>query len=182
MQRVLAVFVCVTLGILASSARAEGLDPKVQSKVDEAVKQVQVWAKDAAIVEAVKAVNANAPADYKAMTQEKWAGLTVTDPFVRGFSKNPAAQFIKSKKSDAISEAFVSAADGTKVAFLSKTSGWSHAGKAKHDDPMKGKNWQGKVEVDESTGVRQVQVGVPVLDGDKAIGSIVVGINIAALE
>jgi len=46
---------------------------------------------------------------------------------------------------------------------------------------MTGKNWQGAVEVDESTGLQQIQVAVPVLDGDKAIGSMVVGLSLTKL-
>ncbi len=146
------------------------------------MKAVQAWASDPVLVAAVKEQNANPPAEYAAMTQDKWKSLTVMDPFVRSFSKNAAGTFLKSKKDDFIAEAFVSAADGKKVAFLAKTSGWSHLGKAKHDDPMKGKIWQGEVEVDESTGVQQVQVGLPILDGDKPIGSLVVGFNVSKMK
>ena len=72
--------------------------------------------------------------------------------------------------------------DGTKAAFLSKTTGWSHKGKPKHDLPMSGKSWQGPVEVDESTGLQQVQVAVPVLDGGKPVGSLVVGLSLSKLR
>jgi hypothetical protein len=47
---------------------------------------------------------------------------------------------------------------------------------------MSGAVWQGEPEVDESTGVKQLQVAVPVLDGDKPIGSLVVGISLTKLE
>ena len=40
------------------------------------------------------------------------------------------------RQNQLISEAFVSAADGTKVDFLSKTTWWIHKGKPKHDVPM----------------------------------------------
>ena len=46
---------------------------------------------------------------------------------------------------------------------------------------MSGKTWQGDVEVDESSGLRQMQVGVPVLDGRTPIGSLVVGLSIGKL-
>jgi hypothetical protein len=165
----------------AATGSAEGLDAPVQAKVDAMKKQVESWAADAAVVNAVKAYNAAPPADSAAMTQDKWKTLPILDPFVRSFSKNPAAEFLKSKKTDAVSEAFLSGADGNKVAFLAKTSSWSHKGKAKHDDPMAGKAWQGPVEVDESTGLQQVQVAVPVLDGGKPVGSLVVGLSLAKL-
>jgi sensor histidine kinase regulating citrate/malate metabolism len=38
------------------------------------------------------------------------------------------------------------------------------------------------VEVDESTGVESLQVAFPVLDGGKAIGSVVVGLAVAKLK
>ena len=162
-------------------AQADGLDPAAQAKLDTKVKLVQTWAADPAIVSAVKAHNSAPSADAAAMTQEKWKAASILDGFVRSFTKNPAAEFLKSKRTDALSEAFLSGADGTKVAFLSKPSNWAHKGKAKHDEPMAGKNWQGAVEVDESSGQQQIQVAVPVLDGDKAIGSLVVGFNVSKL-
>jgi len=160
---------------------AEGFDAALQAKVGALTKQVQTWAADPVIVNAVKAYNAAPPADSTAMNQDKWKALPILDPFVRGFTKNPVAEFIKSKKTDVVSEAFVSGADGNKVAFLAKTTSWCHKCKPKHDVPMTGKTWQGPVEVDESTGLQQVQVSVPVLEGDKAIGSLVVGLSTTKL-
>jgi hypothetical protein len=69
------------------------------------------------------------------MTQDKWKGLSILDPFVRSFTKNEAADFLKSKKSDIVNEAFLSGSDGLKVASLAKTTNWSHKGKPKHDVP-----------------------------------------------
>ena len=159
----------------------EGLDPAVQSKVDAQIKIIQSWAADPVIVKAVKAHNASPAAEVAAMTQDKWKSLTVIDPFVRSFSKNEAGTLLKGKKGEAASEAFLSGADGAKVAFLSKPTGWSHKGKPKHEEPMSGKIWQGSIEVDESTGLQQVQVAVPVLDADKPIGSLVVGLSLSKL-
>jgi hypothetical protein len=169
--------------LLATASLAVGqLDPDVQAKVDAKMKVIQTWAADPAIVSAVKAVNTTPLAAGAGMTQDKWKGLSVLDPVVRGFSKNAPAEFLKTKKDESVSEAFVCAADGTKVAFLSKPSNWSHKGKAKHDAPMTGKTWQGSVEVDESTGLQQIQLAVPVLEGDKPIGSLVVGLSLAKLK
>ena len=38
------------------------------------------------------------------------------------------------------------------------------------------------VEIDASTGLQQVQVAVPVMDGGKPIGSVVVGLQVARLK
>jgi hypothetical protein len=174
----------VTLAALLCSAalRAQSITPAVQAKIDAKVKEVVTWAADPAIVDAVRAHNGPLPADQAALNQDKWRALSVLDPLVRGFTKNAAGQFLKNKKDDYVTEAFVSDAGGFKVAFIAKTSNWTHKGKDKHDVPMTGKTWQGPVEVDESSGQQQLQIAVPVLDGGKPIGSLVVGLSITKLS
>ena len=166
---------------MSQIAAAAKLDATAQSKVDAKVKQIQGWVADAAIIAAVKAYNSAKSPQAAAMGQTKWAALSVLDPFVRGLTKNPAAQVLKAKKGEVVVEAFLSGADGGKVAFLGKPTHWSHQGKPKHDQPMNGKAWQGDVEIDESSGLQQVQVAVPVLDGGEPIGSLVVGLSIGKL-
>lgn len=175
------VLAIVLAGVAFQTFAADALDAAAQAKVDSKVKEIQSWAAESAIVSAVKVHNASLPADQAAMTQEKWKGLSVMDPFVRGFTKNDAALVLKAKKGEVVSEAFVSGADGLKVAFLSKPSNWSHQGKPKHDQPMAGKIWQGSVELDESTGAQQVQVAVPVLEDGKPIGALIVGLSLSKL-
>jgi hypothetical protein len=164
------------------TVQAQELEADLQAKVTAKIEQLKTWAADPAIVKAVKAHNEALPADLAGMTQDKWKAAGILDPVVRSLTKNDAAGVLKTKKTEAVSEAFLSAADGTKAAFLTKPSNWSHKGKPKHDVPMTGKTWQGSVEVDDSTGIRQVQVAVPVLDGDKAIGSLVVGLDLGKLK
>lgn len=161
---------------------AEDLTAEQQAALTKQIEVAKQLAADPKIVEAVKAVNAAALADYKDMTQDKWKELPVLDPKVRYFSKTPAAEVLKAKKNEMMTEAFVNAADGSKVAFIAKTSNWSHKGKPKHDDPMAGKTWQGKVEMDESTGLKSIQIAVPVLDGGKAIGSMTIGYSLTKLK
>lgn len=165
----------------AQLAGAADLDAAQQGKVDAKVKEIQAWAANPTIVDAVKAYNSAKSADAAGMDQTKWTGLTVMDPFVRSLTRNPAAEFLKTRKGEVVSEAFVSGADGGKVAFLGKSTNWSHKGKPKHEQPMSGKSWQGPVEIDESSGLQQVQVGVPVMDGGKTIGSLVVGLSVGKL-
>ena len=184
MRTSIRVLVASALAAVISAAPGLGqtLSPDLKAKVDVKIKQLRSWSTDPMLVSAVKANNANPPAGSATMTNEKWKGLTVLDPFVRSFTKNALGQYLKSKKDDQIAECFVSGADGTKVAFLSKTTSLSHRDKDKHRVPMSGKIWIGPVEVDESTGLEQVQVGLPVLDGAKPIGSVVVGLRAAALR
>lgn len=180
MKKSLFTFAALAVALIAGIARSE-VDSALKPKVDAAVAQAKTWAADPTVVAAVKAANAAQSDDVKAMTQDKWKSLPVLDGFVRSFTKNDAGAKLKSFKTEAVTEAFVSGADGKKVAFLNKPSNWSHAGKAKHDKPMAGETWIGDIEVDESTGQQQIQIAVPVLDGEKPIGSFVVGFSISKL-
>jgi hypothetical protein len=168
------------LGLTAATRAAE-IDAALQAKLEVQIRIIQAWAADPAIVNAAKAQNAGLKPELAALNQDKWKELSVLDPLVRGFTRNEAGAFLKSKKTDLVSEAFISDAAGFKVAFLGKSSNWCHKGKPKHDVPMTGKTWQGGIEVDESSGAQQVQVAVPVMDGDKPIGSLVVGLSVSKL-
>src|ERR1022692_2008420 len=166
-----------TLGLLLiglaeltfKTAGADALDAALQAKVDAQLKTVQALADDPVLVNAVKAQNASLPPDYAAMTQEKWKDLSKLNPFVRSFDK----------KTDAVIRAFLSDATGIKVTFTTKTLSWSHKGDPKHELPMTGKTWQGPMEQDKARGLQQVQISVPVLDGGKPIGSLVVGLSVS---
>ena len=46
---------------------------------------------------------------------------------------------------------------------------------------MAGKVYIGPAQLDDSTGLLEVQVGLPVLDGAKPIGSIVIGLGVSKL-
>lgn len=172
----LAALLCLSQVVAAAS-----LEPALQKSVTAKIKEVKTWAADPAIVAAVKEYNAGKSPQAAGMDQARWSNTSVIDPFVRGLTKTPAAQVLKSKRGDVVGEAFLSGADGGKVAFLGKPTNWSHQGKPKHDQPMRGRTWQGDVEVDESSGLQQVQVAVPVLDSGKPIGSLVVGLSIGRL-
>lgn len=175
------LLVFALVGIVARGLGADALDPATQAKVDAQIKVIQLWAADPVIVNAAKAQNASLPPALAAMTQDQWKDLSKLDPFVRSFDKNPAGVFLKGKKSDLVIRAFLSDAAGLKVAFTAKTLSWSHKGDPKHEQPMAGKTWQGPVEQDKASGLQQVQVSVPVLDGDKAVGSLVVGLSVSQL-
>ena len=177
-----AFFLALTLLATTLTVSAQDLTGEQQKALEKISEEAKAWASNPTVVDAVKAYNSAPSAFAKDMTQPKWEGLPLTDPGVRDLSKNPAGTFLKGKKSDSVSEAFLSGADGGKVALISKTSSWSHKGKPKHDVPMSGKVWTGKPEVDASTGISQVQISVPVMDGGKAIGSLVLGVNPAKLK
>jgi len=164
--------------VLAASLGAEPLSSDQKAAVDAKVALLKAWGTAPEVISAVKEAP---PAWAATMDQDKWKSLSILSSEVKELSKNPLATWIRAKKDVAVSEAFVSRADGTKVAFLGKPTNWSHKGKPKHDIPMAGKTWMGEIETDESTGVKQVQVSFPVVDGGKAIGSVVLGLQLSKL-
>lgn len=171
-------FLAAALLIVGFQAKALDIAKALQPTITLA----QKWAADPKIVKAVKEANATNATKYKDMNQDKWKAASIMDAVVKDFTKNEAATFLKASTTEGITEAFLNAKDGTKVAFLAKTTGWNHGGKPKHDVPMTGKVWIGKIETDESTGFQQVQFGVPVLDGGKVIGTLVIGFEAGKLK
>jgi hypothetical protein len=174
-------FILLSIAVMALSAQTAPLTVEQKAKVDSYLASFKSLGTDPVVVKAVKEYNAAPPPESQGMTQAKWDGLTVLSPEVKAFAKNALAEYLKTKRTDAVAELFVSGAKGTKVAFFAKTTSWSHAGKPKHDVPMSGKTWIGEPELDQSSGKVTVQVSFPVLDGGKPIGSIVVGLEIAKL-
>lgn len=162
-------------------ARSEGIDRALQAKIDAQVQQVRKWAEEGVIVEAVRAHNAGLSPEAAAMNQNAFLGKSILDPFVRGLMKNPAAELLRAKKNEQVVELFLSGADGKKAAFVSKPTNWCHTGKPKQDVPMSGKEWQGPIEVDVSTGFKELQVAVPVIVEGRPAGVLVVGLNVAVL-
>lgn len=159
---------------------SEELTPEKKKALQAQIEIIKSWTTDTKFVELVK--NANSHPKLPDMTQEKWDKLNILDPIVREFNKNEGGQLLKKYKSEMVAEAFLNSADGKKIAFLAKPTNWSHKGKDKHEDPMKGKVWIGKIEVDESSGKTQIQVSVPVEDAGKPIGSLTVGLNVSELK
>jgi len=184
MKRIVILILSLTLPLALQPnwCNAAELDAKVQQQIDAKLKAVTTWAANPIIVAAVKAQNEHRPDEFSKMTQEQWAAAVPTERFVRQFTQNAAADYLKSQRDATITEAFISDTEGYKVAFLAKPSSWSHKGKPKHDVPLSGKTWQGKVELDESTGFQQIQIAAPVLDAGKPIGSLVVGLSLGKLE
>lgn len=180
--KTLMTFLMLTLAGLPAFAD-DGLSPEQKTKIEARFVTLGKLASDPDIVAGVKARNASEDAETKAMTQEKWKSATVLDKFVRSLGKTPVAEALKKAQASdpALSEAFASAADGTKVGYIAKPTNWSHKGKPKHDDPMAGKLWTGPVEVDASSGLKQIQIAVPILVDGKPAGSLVAGYQITKL-
>lgn len=167
-------FLCA-LSLVSAAQGAPELSAEQRAKVDSLSALMLPLGKDPQVVAAVKAQNARLPEVLAGMDEAKWKSLTVESPELLAVSKSELAAYLRGRVHHTVIELFINDAEGRKVVLFAKTSNWKHKGKAKHDRPMLGKPWTGPLELDESTGQMQVQVSFPVLDGDKPIGSVVLG-------
>lgn len=169
---------------LVTAAATFDMTPAKQEVLDKQKTVIADWVKDAIILKAVKEQNAKGP--IAGMDNARWKTLRASDDVVTSLAGNEAASFLRAKmdaSSGLVSEAFLSGAQGEKVAFIEKTSSYIHKGSPKFDVPFTtGQAWQGKPEFDESSQSFAVQISVPVVDAGKNIGALVVGVNLTKLE
>lgn len=173
----------VALSIVPADAAFE-ITPAIQAQLDRHKTVAAGWAADPVIVKAVVAQNAKGP--LPGMDNAKWKLTRRSDAIVKAFQTNPAGRFLRARMEASgglVTEAFLSAAQGEKVAFVEKTTSYIHKGAAKFDVPVTTRGaWQGKPEFDESAQTYQIQISVPVLADGQAVGALVVGLSLSRLE
>lgn len=186
MVRISTAIAGITAALIATHSFAATFEitAAVQSELDKQKFALATWAADPVIVNAVKDQNAKGP--IAGMDNLTWKSTRRTDSMVETFQNNDAGQWLTAKAVATqgwVTEVFLSAAAGEKVAFMEKTSSYIHKGNPKFDVPFtSGTTWQGKVEFDESSQTFAIQVSVPVNADDKAIGVLVAGINLSQLQ
>src|SRR5207247_2645668 len=166
-------------------AHAFEITPSIQGELERQKAAVVAWATDPVVVAAVREQNARGP--IAGMDNAKWKTIRRSDPLVQALITGPAGAFLKKRidaSNGALDKAFISAAQGEKVAFAEKTISYLHKGQEKFDAPMSsGKPWQmDKPWFDESLQGYAIQVAAPVMDGGKPIGVIVASVPVAHLE
>lgn len=182
----------VSMTVHAATGEDFEVTPAIQKQLDQWKKDVQKWANDPAIVKAVLAQNEAGP--MAGMDNAKWKKVRRRDDMVKAMQSNAAAQAMikwQTASKGAVTEAFLNAAQGEKVALIEKTSSYIHKGKSKFDEPWSTKKaWQGEPQFDESVQIYQLQLAAPVLvkadpmdeKPTKPIGVMVVGISLDHLS
>lgn len=182
---------CIATIAVAQDKKFE-ITPQLQQQIDAWKTKAAAWASEPAVVQAVLEQNQKGP--LAGMDNQKWATLRRRSPEVTAFQQSAAGKLLAklaAASQGIVSEAFLNAQKGEKVAFVDKTSSYVHAGKAKFDVPFQqGKSWQGAPEFDESSQTYCLQVSVPVVQEVKVegkterrtIGVLVVGLDLANLQ
>ena len=162
---------------IAAPAQAGELPANVASKVEAVTKQLVQLAADPMIVSAVKEANGR---DAGGMNNGKWSDIADTDPAVKGItSSKVGAQITKWEAADdAINKLVLRDQKGNVVGASAKPLLFNNASRPQFANAMKGQRWAAaEVKSDPTTQIQSVQVGVPVMDGGKAIGVLHAGVT-----
>lgn len=171
--------------IFTSSSGAEEAPKKI---VDLAGAVLAQYGKDAAIVSAVKAQNAKAATLAQVQQMDsKWRETAGVADYMKALMTSECGKYLKEiqKSKPYFAEIFVMDQLGANVAMTDKTSDYWQGDEAKFQKSFNqgvGALFVDEVEFDESTQAYLVQVSVPVMDGDKAIGAITFGIDVEKVD
>lgn len=140
--------------------------------------------REVVLVDAVKAQNAQGKSlDSIKTLDEKWIATAGIDDFMSSIMNNDAAKFLATFEASKpyYQEIFLMDNQGANVAMTAKTSDYWQGDEDKWQKSYansKGDKHIGPVKFDESSQAYLVQISIPVMDGDAAIGAITIGINL----
>tara|TARA_E500000318_G_scaffold41310_2_gene39387 strand:+ start:2909 stop:3523 length:615 start_codon:yes stop_codon:yes gene_type:complete len=173
----------------AMPAAANDFEPQIKEFYNSTVK---AWLTDPAVIEAIKAQNAETSGFDAAKIDaldKQWRAeaKTGSGPLVDKVSGDALSTWLKKKKEEAggkIAEAFVMDAKGLNVGLSDLTSDYMQGDEGKHQKTFgAGPDavFIDEVEFDESSGAFQSQLSATISDGGKPIGAITVGVNVEKL-
>lgn len=182
-------FLCVSVLVIfvlsiGGVAYSGDITPKMNPKIEAYKKKAVEWAANPTIIKAVQESNAKGP--IPGMGNAKWRELKENDPIVQSFITSPTGQLL-TQWMDAdpkgINKIVLSGDKSHRVAFTSMPAIYIGKGKPNFDEAFGGKAWQqAESKPDPSTNIDTVQIAVPVKDGGKTIGVLLVSLTAANLK
>jgi hypothetical protein len=170
--------------LLLSTVPTVWAEETPQKIKDLAQNQLAAYGNEPVIVEAVKAENAKGKtlAQIKDL-DAKWMATPGVSPDMKALIESACGRFLVDlqKSSPYLLEIFVMDNQGANVAMTDKTSDYWQGDEAKFQKSFNGGTgavFVDAIKFDESTQAYLVQVSVPVMDGDQAIGAITMGIDV----
>ena len=148
------------------------------------IKAVKRLAANPTVVDAVKAQNAEETTiEQIKRIDDEWRSTQTLTEFKRSLQRNPAGRFLRRRvrRNPTYGEAFLTDKRGANVAAYPATSDYWQGDETKFTasyNDGKGKVFVGGVEYDESSQTNAAQVSVPVIDQGKAIGVLVMGVQL----
>lgn len=173
------------IGVLSFSVYAE--EAPINS-VERIVDSLQEWGKDPDIVEFVKEHNKKGLTLVVIKERDKeWKHAKNLSRFMTDLMQNKAAKRLLEleKSKPYYAELFLMGSKGENIAMTNKTTDYWQGDEEKFTysfNQGKGDVYIGNVEFDESVQAYLIQVSVPVMDQDKAIGAITVGLSVDKIQ
>jgi hypothetical protein len=157
-------------------------------EVKDIVPEILQTAANPVVVQAVKEQNAKALTLTKIQEIDKtWSSAKSPDGFMKSLTSNPAAKALASveKSKPYLVEFILTDNQGANVAITSMTSDYWQGDEPKFTNAFNdgsGKTYIARPQKDKSSSEVVSQVSVPVMAGDKAIGTLTVGIRVEKLK
>jgi hypothetical protein len=176
------VLVTAILISIGASAQKGASDAALQAEA----KKIAQWGKDPILVKAVKEQNAKKISLSAIQAIDKqW--IDGKDTLSAVIAANSCSAYLKKleKEQAAYDEAFVMDNQGANVCMTERTSDYWQGDEAKWQksfDGGKGAIFIDERKYDSSAKTVLVQISVPVMEGDKAIGAITVGVKVDKLK
>lgn len=174
--------------VLIESAPLLAIAEEAPPAVKALVPALQTWGSNPVLVAAVTTQNAKGISlDSIKNSDKEWMAATGVTPFMQDLMNNDAASEMKKLEQSQpyFTELFLMDNQGANVAMTNKTSDYWQGDEDKFTESFKGGTGAvhvGDVKFDKSAQAYLVQVSVPVIEGDKAIGAITIGVNVDELE
>lgn len=178
------------LALLLSSAWASATEmnqAELQTLLKDRIEGLKFLTKNALLLETIREQNRKGMTldEIKKIDEEWKAGKS---PLIEELQNNKVGSFLKNivvQQSGVYNEVFLTDAQGANVATFPATSDYWQGDEEKFTNAFaggKGEVFVGPAEFDESTQSNAVQISVPMMYNNEAIGVLVIGVKISALE
>lgn len=169
------VLTAFSTGLLAEEA---------PEKLHDILPELEVWSTDQVLIDAVRQQNSEGLS--LASIQERdavWRATSEVDDFMASLMSSSAAKHMLELEQSKpyFVEFFLMDNQGANVAMTNKTSDYWQGDEEKFTESFKGgagSTYMSDVKFDESSQAYLVQVSIPIMDGDKAIGAMTIGVNL----
>lgn len=179
----------LTLALLLSPtwALADMSQAELQELLKDRIEGLKFLTKNALLLDAIREQNRKGMTldDIKKIDEEWIAGKS---PLIEELQTNKVGSFLKNiivQQSGVYNEVFLTDAQGANVATYPATSDYWQGDEEKFTAAFadgKGAIFVGPARFDESTQTNAVQISVPMMYNNEAIGVLVIGVKISALE
>ncbi len=170
--------------LFGESFSQEELREILKEKIDD----IYWLARHPLLVDATRKQNSKNLSLEKIKTLDKeWTSTKELTPFKKSLQEGKVGNFLMGlvHKKNVFNEIFLTDNQGANVSAYPATSDYWQGDEDKWKKAFNygdGKLYVGPAEFDESTGTNAVQFSVPVLDEDKTIGVLVVGVKVSYIE